>query len=54
METEGSLRRFLTGMPTRLEPAAGDLRLDGVVVDASPETGRALAIRRVQEQLREG
>lgn len=54
METEGSLRRFLTGMPTRLEPAAGDLRLDGVIVDASPETGRALAIRRVQEQLQEG
>lgn len=51
MKREGALRRFLTGLPTRFEPAEGDLRLDSVLVTVDPSTGRALAIRRIQKSL---
>ncbi|HET9024087.1 MAG TPA: hypothetical protein VFN64_05910, partial [Burkholderiaceae bacterium] len=39
--------RFLNGMPSRFEPATGNPRLNGVVVDADEKTGRALAVRRI-------
>jgi metallophosphoesterase (TIGR00282 family) len=51
MEWEASLKRFLTGMPTRFEPASGDLRLDGTVIDVDPATGRATSIRNIQRRL---
>jgi 2',3'-cyclic-nucleotide 2'-phosphodiesterase len=41
-EEHGALKRFLTGMPTRLEPATGDVRIEGVVVDCDAD-GRATA-----------
>ena len=47
MEREPALARFLNGMPSRFEPATGNPRLNGVVIDADDKTGRALAIRRV-------
>jgi metallophosphoesterase (TIGR00282 family) len=47
MEIEPSLARFLTGMPSRFEPAAGNPRLNGVVVEADDKTGRALAVTRI-------
>ncbi len=47
MEREPSLARFLNGMPSRFEPATGNPRLNGVIVDADDKTGRAVAIRRV-------
>lgn len=47
MEMEGSLRRFLTGMPNRFEPAAGAVRLNAVVVDVNESDGAARSIRRV-------
>jgi len=47
MEREPALARFLNGMPSRFEPATGNPRLNGVVVDADDKTGRALAIRRI-------
>jgi len=43
---EDVLRRFLTGLPTRLEVAKGDVRLCGVVLDLDPATGRAHKIER--------
>ncbi len=51
MEADGALRRFLTGFPSRLEPATRDLRLDAVVIDVDPGTGRALDIRGIQKQI---
>jgi metallophosphoesterase (TIGR00282 family) len=51
MGRDGALRRFLTGLPTRFEPAESDLRLDAVAVDVDPRSGRALSIRRIQKQL---
>ena len=47
MEREPSLARFLNGMPSRFEPATGNPRLNGVIVDADDKTGRALAVRRI-------
>ena len=47
MEREPALARFLNGMPSRFEPATGNPRLNGVIVDADDKTGRTIAIRRI-------
>jgi metallophosphoesterase (TIGR00282 family) len=47
MEIEPSLARFLTAMPSRFEPAAGNPRLNGVVVEADDKTGRAVSMTRI-------
>ena len=47
MEKEPSLARFLNAMPSRFEPATGNPRLNGVVVEADEKTGRALAVTRI-------
>ena len=44
MEREPSLARFLNGMPSQFEPATGNPRLNGVVVEADDKTGRATTI----------
>ncbi|MSO43719.1 MAG: TIGR00282 family metallophosphoesterase [Thermoleophilia bacterium] len=45
VKREAVLRTFLTGMPARFEPATGDVRVQGVFIEADP-TGRAVAIER--------
>jgi metallophosphoesterase (TIGR00282 family) len=47
MEKDPSLARFLSGMPTRFEPASGNPRLNGAVVEADDKTGRATKITRI-------
>jgi metallophosphoesterase (TIGR00282 family) len=47
MEREPSLARFLTGLPTKFEPATGNPRLNGIVVTADEKTGRATAVTRI-------
>ncbi len=37
---EGAIRRFVTGMPVRLEPATGDVRIEGALVECGAD-GRA-------------
>ena len=37
---EGAIRRFVTGMPVRLEPAEGDVRIEGALVECGAN-GRA-------------
>ena len=51
MRKEGALQRFLTQTAVRLEVAKDDLVLCAALVTADPETGRAVAIERVQEAL---
>jgi 2',3'-cyclic-nucleotide 2'-phosphodiesterase len=41
------LRRFTTGLPARFEPADGDVRLEGVLVDYDAE-GRATSIETIR------
>ncbi len=42
-----ALARFLTGMPSRFEPAVGNPRLHGVVIAVDDATGRATRITRL-------
>jgi len=48
MDRTAALRRFLTLLPERLQPAGGDLRLNAVVVSVDEATGRATRIQRLQ------
>jgi metallophosphoesterase (TIGR00282 family) len=48
MDRTAALRRFLTLLPERLQPAGGDLRLNAVVVSVDEVTGRATRIQRLQ------
>jgi 2',3'-cyclic-nucleotide 2'-phosphodiesterase len=47
---EGAIRRFLTQMPERFEPASQDVRLNAVVIDVDGQTGKATRIERVQRR----
>jgi hypothetical protein len=46
-EREPALARFLTGLPSRFEPAAGNPRLHGVVIAVDDATGKAASITRL-------
>jgi len=46
-ERAPALARFLTGMPSRFEPAVGNPRLHGVVISVDDATGKATAITRL-------
>jgi len=48
MDRRAALHRFLTLLPQRLTPAAGDLRLNGALVQVDGATGKAQAIRRIE------
>jgi calcineurin-like phosphoesterase len=39
-DEHNAIKRFLTGMPLRLEPATGDVRIEGVLVECGDD-GRA-------------
>ena len=47
MEKEPSLARFLNGMPAKFEPASGNRRLNGAVIEADDKSGRATKITRI-------
>jgi hypothetical protein len=51
VEAELAIRRMRTGIPVRFKPAAGGVRLEGVVIDCDPETGRATAIEPLRVEL---
>lgn len=46
MTVESSLSRFLTGLPSRFEPAVGFPRLCSVILDVDESSGTARSIRR--------
>lgn len=45
------LHRFLMNTPSRMEVASRDIRMVGALIDVDEETGKALAIRRIEERL---
>jgi len=47
VEKEQVLARFLTSMPNRFDAARGDVRLNGVLIDCDPQTGRAHSVQRI-------
>ena len=48
-----ALERLLTQIPWKFDVAAGDIQLQGVIVDTNPETGRAISIERLRLRLDE-
>ncbi len=40
------IRRFLTSLPARMEPAAGGVELHSVIIEVDDQSGKALTIRR--------
>jgi metallophosphoesterase (TIGR00282 family) len=50
VRTEIALRRFLTQLPARSEPALGDVRLEGALIECDPSTGRATRIETFRRQ----
>jgi 2',3'-cyclic-nucleotide 2'-phosphodiesterase len=49
---DASLRRFLTGVPVRIEVAEGDAQFCACLLDLDEKTGKARSIRRVFETLK--
>jgi metallophosphoesterase (TIGR00282 family) len=47
---EGAIRRFVTGMPVRLEPATGGVRIEGVVVECGAD-GRATGCESIRVEV---
>jgi len=47
MEREPSLARFLYGMPSKLEPASANPRLNGILVGVDEKSGRAASVTRL-------
>ncbi len=48
MEKSTVLRRFLTGLPVRMEAARGKVELHSVIVEVDEETGKAVSMRRYE------
>lgn len=45
------LKRFMTGMPHKFDIATDDVRLEGVLFDLNPDTGRCTAVQRISERM---
>lgn len=50
-EVQPILTRFLTGMPTKFDIATEDVRVEGVLFDIDPTTGRCRRIKRISERV---
>ncbi len=48
---EPVLKRFLTGMPQKFDIATDDVRMEGVLFDIDPATGRTRKIKRISERM---
>lgn len=46
VEKDIILRRFLTGIPVRMEPARGKVELHSVIIEVDEATGKAISARR--------
>ena len=47
IEKDLVIQKFLSQLPARFEVAKGDVRLSAVLIEADPESGRALSIQRL-------
>ena len=48
VDKEAVIKRFLTQMPTRFQPAKENVHLQGVIITADPKTGKASNIEMVE------
>jgi metallophosphoesterase (TIGR00282 family) len=51
VEADLAIRRMRTGIPVRFKPATGGVRLEGVVIDCDPATGKATAIESLRVEV---
>lgn len=51
VDTDSVIRRFLTSLPNRLEPAKGKASLNAMALEVSDTTGAALSISRVSREI---
>jgi hypothetical protein len=51
VKAELAIKRFRTHMPVKFEVAAGPTVLQGAIITVDAESGRATAIRRIQERV---
>jgi metallophosphoesterase (TIGR00282 family) len=49
-DEHNALKRFLTGMPARLEPASGDVRIEGALVECTAD-GRATSCTAIRVEI---
>jgi 2',3'-cyclic-nucleotide 2'-phosphodiesterase len=49
-DEHNALKRFLTGLPTRLEPATGDVRIEGALIECTAD-GRATSCTAVRVEI---
>ena len=47
-QKEPAIRRFVDQMPVRFEPASGDVKFCGVLLEVDPESGKATSIERLR------
>jgi metallophosphoesterase (TIGR00282 family) len=47
MERQTVIQKFIDQLPTRFEVAKGDVRLSAVLLEADPQSGRAMSIQRI-------
>jgi hypothetical protein len=47
MERQTVIQKFIDQLPTRFEVAKGDVRLSAVLLEADPQSGRAVSIQRI-------
>jgi len=47
MERQSVIQKFLDQLPARFEVAKGDVRLSAALLEADPQSGRALSIQRI-------
>jgi metallophosphoesterase (TIGR00282 family) len=50
-DAEASIERFLTNMPHRLSVGKGKIALNGILVEINDDTGRALSIERIYQEV---
>jgi metallophosphoesterase (TIGR00282 family) len=50
IEKESVIQKFLNQIPARFEVAKGDVRFSAALIEADPETGRALSIQRIMRR----
>ncbi len=50
-QAEGAIQRAIRQTPVRLEPATGDLRLQGALIELDAQAGRARRIERLEVRI---
>jgi metallophosphoesterase (TIGR00282 family) len=50
IDKQSVIQKFLSQMPSRFNVASGDVRLNGVLIEADPVTGRATSIQRIMRK----